>query len=83
MRGPLVTKESDIQAIKSIPGIQELLTQGHKVLVLAIGKARLFYEGNPVVFGGAVDAVLGDPAAGDVVSVTDHAGKVRDINLKT
>jgi len=55
--------------------VQTLISQQHKVIVLAIGKARLFYEGNPVVFGGAVGAVLGEPKPGDVVTVTDHKGK--------
>jgi len=61
--------------LQDLEGVQALLSKGHHVIVLAIGKARLFYEGNPVVFGGAVGAVLGDPAPGDVVSVTDHKGK--------
>ena len=64
-----------LAAVQALEGVQALTSKGFKVVVLAVGKARLFYEGNPVVFGGAIGAVLGDPAAGDVVSVTDHRGK--------
>ena len=54
----------------------ELLEAGHKVVVLQAGKARLFYDGNPVVFGGAVQNVLGKPKPAAGVFVTDHNGKV-------
>ncbi|CAM9552289.1 unnamed protein product, partial [Phaeothamnion confervicola] len=40
-------------------------------VVLAGGKARLFREGNPLVYGGAIANVLGSPAPGDVVDVID------------
>ena len=74
-RAPPVLSAADLADLKELPGVQTLLSQEHKVIVLAIGKARLFYEGNPVVFGGAVGAVLGEPKPGDVVTVTDHNGK--------
>ena len=76
LRGPSITNEADLAATAELAGVRDLLAAGGKVIVLGIGKARLFYEGNPVVFGGAVGAVLGEPSAGDVVSVTDHAGKL-------
>eukprot|EP00966_Prymnesium_polylepis_P048498 1123002-Prymnesium_polylepis.1 len=41
---------------------------------LAGGKARLFKGGNPIVYGGAVGAVDGDPQPGAVVDVVDGAG---------
>ncbi len=49
-------------------------------VVLAKGKARLFWSGNPIVFGGAVESVQpgrsggAAPKTGDAVVVTDHAG---------
>ncbi|KAG2499516.1 hypothetical protein HYH03_002463 [Edaphochlamys debaryana] len=43
--------------------------------VLKKDKARLFLYGNPMVYGGAVDCVIGrpPPQAGDPVWVTDHS----------
>ena len=38
---------------------------------LAGGKARLFKNGHPLVFGGAVGSVSGSPGAGEVVDVVD------------
>ncbi|CAN0600093.1 unnamed protein product, partial [Ectocarpus sp. 12 AP-2014] len=35
----------------------------------------LLRDGNPLVYGGAVSRVEGDPAAGDVVDVIDSSGK--------
>jgi len=44
-------------------------------LSLKSGKARLFWGGNPIVYGGSVDRVsTPPPACGDGVLVTDHAG---------
>lgn len=46
--------------------------------MLQKGKARLFWSGNPIVFGGAVESVVAPrgaaPRSGDAVVVTDHAG---------
>jgi hypothetical protein len=60
-RAPLKLSDADLEEVKALPGVDALLSKGHSVVVLAIGKARLFYEGNPVVFGGAVGAVFGEP----------------------
>ncbi|CAM9310955.1 unnamed protein product [Scytosiphon promiscuus] len=46
-----------------------------KAVVVARGKARLFWDGNPLVYGGAISRVEGDPIAGDVVDVIDSSGK--------
>jgi len=43
-------------------------------VVLLKGKARLFQDGNPLVYGGAVGEVKGDPTAGDEVMVVDNMG---------
>ena len=43
-----------------------------KHVVLAEGKARLFKNGNPLVYGGAVDQVSGEPQDGDIVDVVDQ-----------
>ncbi|CAG9461817.1 unnamed protein product [Pedinophyceae sp. YPF-701] len=48
----------------------------HPVVVLKRGKARLFREGNPIVFPGAIDSILGNqPALGDPVVVADGSRK--------
>ncbi|CAM9932704.1 unnamed protein product, partial [Choristocarpus tenellus] len=44
-------------------------------VIVARGKARLFWEGNPLVYGGAVAKVEGSPKAGDIVDVVDSSGK--------
>jgi 23S rRNA G2069 N7-methylase RlmK/C1962 C5-methylase RlmI len=43
-------------------------------VVLEKGKARLFQDGNPIIYGGAVKAVEGKPEPGGEVAVTDHMG---------
>jgi 23S rRNA G2069 N7-methylase RlmK/C1962 C5-methylase RlmI len=43
-------------------------------VILEKGKARLFQDGNPLIYGGAVKEVVGDPQAGDEVIVNDHMG---------
>lgn len=45
-------------------------------VVLSGGKARLFKGGNPLVFSGAVSAVRGSAAAGDLVDVVDGSGSL-------
>lgn len=44
-------------------------------MVLKKGKTQLFRSGNPMVYSGAVDRVVGrpPPSAGDLVLVTDGA----------
>jgi len=44
------------------------------VVVLEKGKARLFQDGNPLIYGGAVKEVKGTLEAGDEVFVHDHMG---------
>ena len=43
-------------------------------VILEKGKARLFQDGNPLIYGGAVKEVVGDPQPGDEVIVNDHMG---------
>lgn len=47
-------------------------------MVLKRGKSRLFRDGQPIVYSGAVDRVVGRPAprAGDCVLVGDGAESV-------
>lgn len=45
-----------------------------KTVTLRRGKARLFREGNPMVFGGAVERTTGNPGMGEAVEVLDGAG---------
>lgn len=46
------------------------------VVILEKGKARLFQDGNPLVYGGAIKKLEGNPSSGDLVSVTDHMGNL-------
>lgn len=45
-------------------------------MILEKGKARLFLEGNPIVYGGAIASVVGDPEVGEEVIVKDNHGNV-------
>jgi len=45
-------------------------------VALLPGKAKLFQDGNPLIYGGAVGNVSNDPQPGDEVLVTDHNGNV-------
>jgi hypothetical protein len=40
--------------------------------VLKPGKSRLFKDGNPIVYGGAIDKVFGEMEAGGEIYVLDH-----------
>jgi 23S rRNA G2069 N7-methylase RlmK/C1962 C5-methylase RlmI len=60
---PVARSTSSITATAALPTA---------VVVLEKGKARLFQDGNPLVYGGAVKDIQGDPKAGDEVIVRDH-----------
>lgn len=45
-------------------------------VILEKGKARLFQDGNPLIYGGAVKEVVGDPEPGAEVNVEDHMGNL-------
>jgi PUA-like domain len=45
-------------------------------VTIAKGKARLFWDGNPLVFGGAVASVQGKPGPCDIVEVKADTGKL-------
>lgn len=47
-----------------------------KTVILDKGKARLFQDGNPLVYGGAIKKLEGNPISGDLVTVTDHMGNL-------
>lgn len=51
-----------------------MLSEGTPKVILEKGKARLFQDGNPLIYGGAVKEVVGDPQPGDEVIVNDHMG---------
>jgi len=74
-----VSREKELVDVTTREDVAALVEAGVVVVVLAAGKSRLFYEGNPVVFGGAVRQVVGqEPTEGGaVVAVVDHAGSVR------
>lgn len=54
----------------------ERIQRDYPHVVLRAGKARLFLEGNPLVYGEAVHDVVGDVADGDFVEVVDHRGNL-------
>ena len=66
---------------RRIAALQALADAGAApVATLAKGKANLFLDGNPIVYGGAVDAVANGkrdapPRTGDPIIVADHEGK--------
>eukprot|EP01038_Epipyxis_sp_PR26KG_P015096 gene15096-20313_t len=45
-------------------------------VVLDEGKSRLFKEGNPIIYGGAIQQTLGKPTVGQEVYVRDHNGNI-------
>ena len=47
-------------------------SSGRPNVVLDKGKARLFKDGNPIIYGGAVKETRGAVSAGDEVDVFDH-----------
>jgi hypothetical protein len=55
-------------------GTAEVHTGAGAKVVVAQGKARLFTGGNPLIYSGAVEKVLGQPAAGEEVTVVDARG---------
>lgn len=67
---------------RRIAALQALADAGAApVATLAKGKANLFLDGNPIVYGGAVDAIANGkrdgapPRTGDPIIVADHEGK--------
>lgn len=61
----------------SIDALQALAdARAAPLCVLAKGKANLFLDGAPIVYGGAVASVVGDPQLADAVIVVDHANAV-------
>ena len=54
----------------------ERIQRDYPHVVLRAGKARLFLEGNPLVYGEAVSEVVGDVDDGDFVEVVDHRGNL-------
>ena len=70
-------KNNNISLVSaSYNGFQRFIPEPENIIekhvVLVPGKARLFKNGNPLVYGGAVAEVHGDPQDGDVVDVVDH-----------
>ncbi len=41
-------------------------------VILERGKSRLFQNGNPIIYGGAIESIQGDPDTGDEVLICDH-----------
>ena len=47
-------------------------TQEKPYCVLRRGKSRLFKDGNPIIYGGAIENVFKEPQAGEEIEVFDH-----------
>ena len=74
-RGLIRSSRSSSRLRSVLGGTAEVHTgAGAKVVVVAQGKARLFTGGNPLIYSGAVEKVLGQPAAGEEVTVVDARG---------
>jgi len=63
-----------LRVIKTIRCSLSMIDSTTPKVILDKGKARLFQDGNPLIYGGAVREVIGDPQAGDEVVVNDHMG---------
>ena len=74
------TFSSKLTAIEKDPTVSELnidpQEDQYPCVTLLKGKARLFQEGNPLIYGGAVKDVSGNPDDGDFVCVRDHMGNM-------
>lgn len=64
------------QCAPVVVGRRWLSMSSSAVVQLVPGKSRLFKEGNPLVFGGAVDKVIGNAQTGYDVQLADHQGNV-------
>mmetsp|Transcript_18446 Transcript_18446/g.41026 ORF Transcript_18446/g.41026 Transcript_18446/m.41026 type:complete len:421 (+) Transcript_18446:109-1371(+) len=51
-------------------------TDGYACVTVQKGKARLFQNGNPIIYGGAVEKVDGEPKVGQEVLVKDIQGNL-------
>ena len=61
-------------SLRSIKRGQLRMATTTKSVTIKRGKARLFRDGNPLVYGGAVERTTGDVSRGDAVEVVDGAG---------
>ena len=52
--------------------LKKAYESGMPAVTLASGKANIFMDGNPIVYGGAIDSVQNNPKDGQVVGVFDH-----------
>jgi hypothetical protein len=52
------------------------IIDNRKVVVIEKGKLRLFQDGNPLIYSGAIKEVYGRPTIGDEVEVEDHNGNI-------
>ena len=62
--------------LRRAPSLRRSVTRmaASKSVTIKRGKARLFRDGNPLVYGGAVERTTGDVSRGDAVEVVDGAG---------
>lgn len=65
-----------VSPIKTTSSTDKKSTNELAVVNLEKGKARLFQDGNPLVYGGAIKNLEGNPQSGDLVSVKDHMGNL-------
>jgi 23S rRNA G2069 N7-methylase RlmK/C1962 C5-methylase RlmI len=65
-----------VASLRPLGGSVKLSALPQAYVEVLDGKARLFKEGNPIVYNGAIKSVHGDPEAGDEVSVKDNKGNV-------
>lgn len=73
-RGMIRSSWSSSRLRSVLGGTAEVHTGAGAKVVVAQGKARLFTGGNPLIYSGAVEKVLGQPAAGEEVTVVDARG---------
>ena len=70
------TKEKAVK--NSVPTMEfDMMIEGiTATAILEKGKARLFQDGNPIVYGGAIGSIQGSPVSGDQIMICDHNGNL-------
>ncbi|KAK4253558.1 hypothetical protein QN277_010215 [Acacia crassicarpa] len=75
-----LVKSFSVTSLSATPTLQDIAhhqPKGIAKVVLKKGKSKLFKDGNPMVYGGAVDRIIGrpPPKTGDIVLVADGTEK--------
>lgn len=64
-----------VDGVACLIKINTTILLGSTKCKICFRRLQSFRDGNPLVYGGAISRVEGDPIAGDVVDVIDSSGK--------